>query len=68
LLVQEDTLYRDPSVLLPFTYLVKRVSTKTGITEKGNFYKIEFKIKKEKEKNKKSDLILSKKINLKKIN
>jgi hypothetical protein len=53
---------------LPFTYLVKRVSTKTGITEKGNFYKIEFKIKKEKEKNKKSDLILSKKINLKKIN
>jgi hypothetical protein len=26
------------SVLLPFTGLAKRVSTKTGIKEKGNYY------------------------------
>jgi len=31
------------SVLLPFTCLAKRVSTKTGITEKGNSYTIKIK-------------------------
>ncbi len=36
------------SVLLPFTCLAKRASTKTGITEKGNSYTI--KIKKYSEK------------------
>ena len=36
------------SVLLPFACLAKRVSTKTGITEKGNSYTI--KIKKYSEK------------------
>ena len=30
-------------VLLPFACLAKRVSTKTGITEKGNSYTIEIK-------------------------
>ncbi len=36
------------SVLLPFTGLAKQVSTKTGITEKGNSYTIEL-IKKRKD-------------------
>ena len=54
------------SVLLPFACLAKRVSTKTGITEKGNSYTIGLKIKKEKEKMEKSNLILSKKIIFKK--
>ena len=31
------------SVLLPFAYLTKRASTKTGITEKGNSYTIKIK-------------------------
>ncbi len=31
------------SVLLPFSYLAKRVSTKSGITEKENSYTIKIK-------------------------
>jgi len=55
------------SVLLPFACLAKRVSTKTGITEKGNSYTIELKIKKEKEKIKKVTLFCRKKLFLKKL-